>query len=177
MGQISRTPMRDAIGRLEQEGLILILPKRGLMVAELKAEDVRYIYEVRLLIEPYTLRRYGAAIPHQALEACRAQQLALGQNAALSRAEFCAADDAFHMLILSVLENPHLQGLYANIAALNSRMRVLSDQLAQYRTAQTLAEHLAVLDACIIGDYNAAADAMELHLQKGRLAAFDVPKK
>ena len=34
MGNISRTPMRDALGRLEQEGLITILPKKGLMVSE-----------------------------------------------------------------------------------------------------------------------------------------------
>lgn len=175
MGNISRTPMRDAISRLEQEGLILILPKKGLMVAEVKAEDIQHIYEVRLLIEPYALRRYGSAIPRSALEACRADLLA--QCPQESRTAFCAADDAFHALMISALENPYLQGAYANIAALNSRLRLLSDKRAAYRTAQTVAEHLAVLDACIIGDYNAAADAMVLHLQKGRQAAFDVPKQ
>ncbi len=175
MGNISRTPMRDAISRLEQEGLIAILPKKGLMVAEVKAEDIQHIYEVRLLIEPYALRRYGSAIPRAALEACRAQLLV--QQPEASRAAFCAADDAFHALMLGALENPYLQGAYANIAALNSRVRLLSDKQAIYRTEQTVAEHLAVLDACIIGDYQAAADAMELHLQKGRQAAFDVPKK
>ncbi|MFI3169438.1 MAG: GntR family transcriptional regulator [Faecalibacterium sp.] len=175
MGNISRTPMRDAISRLEQEGLITILPKKGLMVAQVKAEDIQYIYEVRLLIEPYALRRYGSAISRAALEACRAQLLA--QQSQASRAAFCAADDAFHALMLGALENPYLRGTYANIAALNSRVRLLSDKQALYRTEQTVAEHLAVLDACIIGDYQAAADAMELHLQKGRQAAFEVPKK
>ncbi len=174
MGNISRTPMRDAISRLEQEGLIVILPKKGLMVAEVKAEDIQHIYEVRLLVEPYALRRYGSAIPRAALEACRTALLA--QAPEQSRVAFCAADDAFHALMISALENPYLQGAYANIAALNSRLRLLSDRRAAYRTTQTVTEHLAVLDACIIGDYDAAATAMELHLQKGRQAAFGVPQ-
>ncbi len=175
MGNISRTPMRDAIGRLEQEGLIIILPKKGLMVAEVKAEDIQHIYEVRLLVEPYTLRRYGALLSRAALEECRAHLLS--QEGEVSRAALCEADDAFHALFISVLENPYLRDTYANIAALNSRIRVLSDRRAAYRTEETLQEHLAVLDACIIGDYQAAADAMELHLEKGRQAAFEVPKK
>ena len=63
MGNISRTPMRDALGRLEQEGLITILPKKGLMVSGITEEDVHSMFEMRLLVEPYALRTYGNAIP------------------------------------------------------------------------------------------------------------------
>lgn len=63
MGNISRTPMRDALGRLEQEGLITILPKKGLMVSGITEEDVHSMFEMRLLVEPYALRTYGADIP------------------------------------------------------------------------------------------------------------------
>ena len=59
MGNISRTPMRDALGRLEQEGLITILPKKGLMVSGITEEDVHSMFEMRLLVEPYALRTYG----------------------------------------------------------------------------------------------------------------------
>ena len=55
MGNISRTPMRDALGRLEQEGLITILPKKGLMVSGITEEDVHSMFEMRLLVEPYAL--------------------------------------------------------------------------------------------------------------------------
>ena len=58
MGNISRTPMRDALGRLEQEGLITILPKKGLMVSGITEEDVHSMFEMRLLVEPYALRTY-----------------------------------------------------------------------------------------------------------------------
>ena len=57
MGNISRTPMRDALGRLEQEGLITILPKKGLMVSGITEEDVHSMFEMRLLVEPYEIGR------------------------------------------------------------------------------------------------------------------------
>ena len=63
MGNISRTPMRDALGRLEQEGLITILPKKGLMVSGITEEDVHSMFEMRLLVEPYALRTYGSEHP------------------------------------------------------------------------------------------------------------------
>ena len=63
MGNISRTPMRDALGRLEQEGLITILPKKGLMVSGITEEDVHSMFEMRLLVEPYALRTYGSRDP------------------------------------------------------------------------------------------------------------------
>ena len=70
MGNISRTPMRDALGRLEQEGLITILPKKGLMVSPITDEDVHSIYEVRLLVEPYALRVYGELLPGKSWSTC-----------------------------------------------------------------------------------------------------------
>ena len=91
MGNISRTPMRDALGRLEQEGLITILPKKGLMVSAITDEDVHSIYEVRLLVEPYALRVYGAQIPREGLE----RFVGLMQHPE-TIPDFYAADDAFH---------------------------------------------------------------------------------
>ena len=47
MLKISRTPIRDALGRLEQEGLIEILPKKGIMVTNLSMPDINMIVEIR----------------------------------------------------------------------------------------------------------------------------------
>ena len=100
MGNISRTPMRDALGRLEQEGLITILPKKGLMVSPITDEDVHSIYEVRLLVEPYALRMYGSQLPRDQLE----HFVTLMQHPELMP-DFCAGDDAFHELLISTLPN------------------------------------------------------------------------
>ena len=80
MGNISRTPMRDALGRLEQEGLITILPKKGLMVSGITEEDVHSMFEMRLLVEPYALRTYGnlpLIEPLESRESKKIEELAL----------------------------------------------------------------------------------------------------
>ena len=91
MGNISRTPMRDALGRLEQEGLITILPKKGLMVSGITEEDVHSMFEMRLLVEPYALRTYGNAIPREQLEAY-AELMHHSERIE----DFCESDDDFH---------------------------------------------------------------------------------
>ena len=94
MGNISRTPMRDALGRLEQEGLITILPKKGLMVSGITEEDVHSMFEMRLLVEPYALRTYGSEIPQEELAAFTE----LMHNPDRID-DFCKADDDFHVPI------------------------------------------------------------------------------
>ena len=91
MGNISRTPMRDALGRLEQEGLITILPKKGLMVSGITEEDVHSMFEMRLLVEPYALRTYGDRIPQEQLAAY--EEL---MHHPEHVADFCKSDDEFH---------------------------------------------------------------------------------
>ena len=49
--QASRTPIRDALGRLEQEGLVTILPKKGIMVAPLTIREINMVHEARTLID------------------------------------------------------------------------------------------------------------------------------
>ena len=55
----SRTPVREAISRLAQEGLLKVFPKRGIVVSGITVSDIRMIFEVRTLVEPYALRTCG----------------------------------------------------------------------------------------------------------------------
>ena len=49
---VSRTPLREALGRLAADGLVDVLPNRGARVADVRPEDMRAAYEARLVIEP-----------------------------------------------------------------------------------------------------------------------------
>ena len=64
---LSRTPVRDALGRLEQEGLLEIRPKCGILVRPLTLNDIDMIFEVRMMYEPYVLTHYGANLSVSAL--------------------------------------------------------------------------------------------------------------
>ena len=68
---VSRTPIRDALSRLEQEYLITIVPKKGFFVAPLSANEINMVFEGRLLIEPYVLLNYCKDFPADKLERLR----------------------------------------------------------------------------------------------------------
>ena len=121
MGNISRTPMRDALGRLEQEGLITILPKKGLMVSGITEEDVHSMFEMRLLVEPYALRTYGADIPREELE-----HFVRMMHEPDVIEDFCKADDDFHELLMSTLPNKYMRSAYDRITGLNTRFRIMT---------------------------------------------------
>lgn len=169
MGNISRTPMRDALGRLEQEGLITILPKKGLMVSPITEEDVHSIYEVRLLVEPYALRVYGSRLPREELE-----HFAVLMQHPEQMPDFCAGDDAFHALLISGLPNRYLRSAHDSITGQNSRFRIMTGKVGLIGQENTCREHLAILEPALAGDWDAAADALTRHLELARAKAESV---
>ena len=58
---LSRTPVREAINRLESEGLVKVMPKKGIFVSDIQLSDVLQIFQARIEIEPVAL---GMAAPH-----------------------------------------------------------------------------------------------------------------
>ena len=156
MGNISRTPMRDALGRLEQEGLITILPKKGLMVSGITEEDVHSMFEMRLLVEPYALRTYGNAIPREQLEAYTELM-----HHSERIEDFCKSDDDFHELLMSTLPNKYLRSAYDRITGLNTRFRIMTGKVSMINQEQTCEEHLQILDAALAGDWDGAAMALQ----------------
>lgn len=169
--ELSRTPVRDALSRLEQEGLVNILPKKGLMVSPLKLGDINHIYEVRLLLEPYALRRYGGKLDRDELR--RMQRRMAEQAAAAERvSDQYELDDAFHMMIMRAMNNRYLMSAYEIIKNQNLRIRVLSGNEVENRLEDTFREHSAIIDACVREDWEGAAQAMIRHLENARAAVF-----
>ena len=169
--ELSRTPVRDALSRLEQEGLVSILPKKGFLVSELKLNDINHIYEVRLLIEPYVLRRYGPKLDQGRLRQFRDMMSGTGWDG-YSFDDYYSLDDDFHGFIMGALSNRYLIETYENIKNLNRRLRVLSGSRVENRIANTYREHGEIIDACLKNDWEGAANAMIKHLEAARVAAF-----
>ena len=169
--ELSRTPVRDALSRLEQEGLVSIMPKKGFLVSELKLNDINHIYEVRLLIEPYVLRRYGAKLDQDQLRRFR-DMMRGPERDGRGFDGFYDLDDDFHDFIMGALSNRYLVETYENIQNLNRRLRVLSGSRVENRIADTNREHCEIIDACLKEDWEGAANAMIKHLEAARVAAF-----
>ena len=117
-----------AIGRLEQEGLLKVLPKRGIVVSGFTFSDISMIFEVRRLIEPYALRHYGSRL--DLAEVKRYSEIFHAHMSSNECTEFYHLDDQFHALLISVLENDYLLELYSRIQTQNTRLRVMSGHLS-----------------------------------------------
>lgn len=174
--KVSRTPVRDALIRLEQEGLVTILPKKGVMVTPLQLNDINNIYEVRMMLEPYALREYGDRIDLKRLRAVVRQANIYHANPekVKQKETFYELDDLFHACIMDVLPNPFLRDLYRTVCELNQRLRVLSGDTVANRMEATCKEHCCISDACEAKDWQKAAAFMAEHLRQSRLAAFQL---
>lgn len=174
--KVSRTPVRDALIRLEQEGLVTILPKKGVMVTPLQLNDINNIYEVRMMLEPYALREYGDRVDLKRLQAVvqQASVYHADPEKAKKKETFYELDDLFHSCIMDVLPNPFLADLYRTVCELNQRLRVLSGDTVANRMEDTSSEHCRISAACQEKDWAKAAAFMAEHLKQSRLAAFQL---
>lgn len=160
----SRTPVREAIGRLAQEGLLKVFPKRGIMVSGISISDIHQIFEVRLLVEPYVIRTCHSELDLD--EISRFSQIfhahVSGENQV---SDFYALDDEFHSYLISGLKNDYLLDLYDRIRTQNIRLRIMSGQFIQSRLDQTMLEHAQIADSCLAQNWEQAALAMTEHLR------------
>lgn len=169
---VSRTPIRDALSRLEQEGMISIIPKKGIMVSSLSINDINMIFEVRMLYEPYALSRYGSLIENDTIMKFF-NDFSI-PNGLFTEETFFEMDDAFHAAIIGAVPNRYLLQTYECIHNQNLRFRVMTGHVNDKRLEDTSAEHLRILTACLKQDWELAAREMEEHLLASKNATFDL---
>lgn len=161
---VSRTPVREALNRLEQETLVRRVPKRGVFVADLSVNEFLDICEVRSLLEGNACRIAAQRIDEAGLDKFKQEfrQLAVEKptNEQLHRAN--EVDRAFHMYILEAAGN---QQVIAIISRLNDMITRLRFSLTPSRYHESLAEHEQILAALRARDGDAAMAAMRLHME------------
>jgi DNA-binding GntR family transcriptional regulator len=166
----SRTPIREALNKLEQEGLITILPKRGVMVNDITLAAVNEIFEVRFLIEPYMIRHYGRLIPESVI---RKQLELVDEVGHTAYGEHgYVVDNDLHQLLINASGNAYLIELMEKIYSQNHRVRILSGMRQGSRAQETPAEHAKILKLMLEKNYEKAAEAMKVHLMNSKMAAI-----
>lgn len=169
---ISPTPIKEALVRLDQDGLVAMETRRGAVVRRFTAEDVGDLYEARQLIELHALSRGFAegrvdAAFSDRLEAVQAKLLAeraLGSQGGLTGA--LALDRAFHGLIVSLAANRTLADWHDRVMMQTHTVRVYS--LASYPLQRLSNEHAAIVAAISEADAVAAHAALTRHLVLSR---------
>ena len=165
----SRTPIREALNKLEQERLVRILPKKGIMVSDLSLKEINDIYQVRMLIEPQIILHWGDRISQEELESCRRK--ILDYNSEMEMTERVELDDSLHRLIIAACPNAYIQDWLDHIYCQNQRIRIATGQIGQHMEPNN-ADHLRILEKLIDGDYVTAADMMTAHMEEARKTTF-----
>lgn len=167
---VSRTPVREALLRLETEGLLKLYPKKGALVLPVSAQEITDVLETRLLVEEFTVRRAVPAPPGllDRLAALIEEQRLHADEGDLPA--MMAADRAFHAEIVRSAGNQILGRLYDQLRDRQLRMGVAVLHAHPDRLERTLAEHAEILDALRAGDADTAAAAVRAHI--GRVEAL-----
>jgi DNA-binding GntR family transcriptional regulator len=162
----SRTPVREALQRLETEGLLERRGARGIVVRELKAEDVTCIFEIRESLESLAARRAARRMSPPVL-AELAAVVAQMRAAVDDPNELERLDTAFHDRILATAEGARLRRMLSDLREEIVTWRFLSLSTAE-RRAGTVAEHEAVLRALEAGDEDVVAQIVADHIARAR---------
>jgi len=161
---LGRTPVHEALHRLQVEGLVQIVPRKGVMIRTDSLNDVIALIETRMVVEPA-----GIALAAQRAQShhVRALQTLLKQAKQAikdgDRAGYMALDSKFHNEIVGATENSVLADVMRMLHQRASRiwqLQLWTD--ADLQLTQT--EHEAIFDALKCGDPEAAASAARAHL-------------
>lgn len=167
----SRTPIREALNKLEHEHLIRILPKRGAVVADISISEVSMIFEARLHTEPYILRNFLQNVDRAPLEEILRQMLA----APLDEEHYekiYSMDDLLHRILCNACPNPYIRDPMGHILDQSNRLRILAGKNIHGRQFSATQEHIALLRAVLAGNAEEAAGLLTEHLNNSRDAAI-----
>ena len=169
---MSRTPVREALLRLEAEGFLQIVPKKGAFVPPITEREVESIMQARALIEDFCVRRavHFAEVLAPELDRLLAEQ----DKQQKSPIEFIDLDREFHRAIVRAAQNPVLADFYESLRDRQTRMGIHAIATSVQRTDGVLTEHRAIVQGVRSGDAEQAAASMALHLTR-TLAVLRLP--
>jgi len=166
---VSRTPVREALLRLDAEGLVGSHPEGGYCPVAPDVAVVHDLYEVRVGLELQALRRPTTTgrRPHDVavLEPLRDEWRALSSGLPEPDPGFVTLDEDFHVRLAESAGN---QSLADMLRTVNERIRVvrMHDFLSSDRLRRTVDQHLGIVEAVLIGDLGLAEARFQGHLDE-----------
>jgi DNA-binding GntR family transcriptional regulator len=166
---VSRTPVREALHRLTQDGIVRTESRRGFYIPTFSSQDVHEVYDIRCALEVLAVR---LALPRLTREQLDQEMWNLAQARqkveqadADARDYWLKVDRGFHQLLVDAAQNRRLVGL---IAGLQAQIAVFQVFGTHFRPINLLSidHHQVILAALVDHDGPAAEQAMERHIQE-----------
>lgn len=159
---VGRTPLREAIHSLAAEKLVVIVPRRGAFVAEIRDGDAWQLYEVRLQAERLAARLAAERVTPAQLE--RLESFFAGLPEDYRFVNDSEIDWKFHKGIAEATQNRYLVDTIERLYTLGSRLRFL--RYPAYENVEALADYRAVLTALRKRDPEGAEASMVQHISR-----------
>jgi len=170
---ISRAPIREAFNRLEKEGFVTIIPRKGAAVSDITAQMIEDIFEIRETLESLAVKKSIDKISIEKLEI-------LGENFKKfinkpadteNRINYLALDKEFHDLLSQDCGNEKLIEILANLQEQIHWLRNIS--LKRVTFAVSIKEHLAIIEALKKNDVELIIKNLLLHLGRGKRSSLE----
>jgi DNA-binding GntR family transcriptional regulator len=162
---LSRSPAREALLRLEAEGLVQVLPGRGAVVASFSPDEVEDVLEARTLVENYTAARSFEQRKRFLPDLLRVHEEMKRRRREQDTAGFTAADRSFHEIIVDGAENVVLSEIYRS---LRERQTLFTSTMVRGRADRmdaAIEEHQRIIDRLEGDDEDAFIDVVNAHLR------------
>lgn len=163
---VGRTPVREALKRLEVDRLVVSFPRRGTFTTGTDIADLAHISEIRVQLEPLAAGRAAERAPRSTrteLDRLASATEAL-DIAGTDRAEVMRWDLGVHRAIYRAAGNPHLEDVLIRYDNLATRIHCLFLDRLSAVDLHVVAEHVALLRAIAAGDAGLAADLAREHV-------------
>jgi DNA-binding GntR family transcriptional regulator len=167
--EMSKTPVHVALERLESEGFVTISAQQGVVIRGMSVEDIVDHYELREAIECWVVQRISgklnAAQCLQLRDNIAEQQAALLEN---DLVRLMHLDEQMHFLLCSFLNNREIITTMERLRDKIHQVIVRVTNTDRTRPPESVAEHVALIDAVLAGDGAQAAALMAAHLEAGK---------
>jgi DNA-binding GntR family transcriptional regulator len=168
---VSRTPVHEAVIRLQQEGLVQVLPRRGVRICPISPEDIREIYNVVIALEAMAaelLAGMDAKLRAPVLAELAAHTTEMERALKADDLDrWAAADDAFHAALIAGCGNGRIARLGTTMSDQLHRARIATLRMRP-RPKRSSIEHRAVLAAIRSSDAEAAHASARAHRVRSR---------
>ena len=168
--EVSRTPVREALRRLQSEGLVDIEPRRGGVVAGIRADEIDEVYSLGILLESHAARlaaERATADDLAALDALLGAMRAALESDPPDRGEYLQLDSRFHRRILEMTRNRRLDSIVGQVVGVPTLVQAFNHYTAAH-LAQSLQQHANIVAALRAGDADWAEAAMRAHIHSAK---------
>lgn len=162
---VSRTPIREAIRQLEQEGFVVMVPRRGTYVADISLKDIAQVFEIRGALEELAAGLAAERITTEELECL--ERILVEINGYIERDEFeriVDADVRFHDVLYHASRNQRLVDILHNLREQMLRFRSISMHYPGRLTA-TWEEHRQMVENIAAHNSSMARKVAKRHME------------